>query len=70
MVKAALGLSLDQVARAFRSALIGKTTIDSSLIDAVMEEKGQLIKKSGILNLVTVGLLWRTLAGWRISRIG
>ncbi len=52
MVKAALGLSLDQVARAFRSALIGKTTVDSSLIDAVIEEKGQLIKKSGILNLV------------------
>jgi SpoVK/Ycf46/Vps4 family AAA+-type ATPase len=53
MVKAALGLSLDQVARAFRSALIGRTTIDPSMIDAVIEEKGQLIKKSGILNLVT-----------------
>ena len=53
MVKAALGLSLDQVARAFRSALIGRTSLDSSLIDAVMEEKGQLIKKSGILELVT-----------------
>ena len=53
MVNAALGLSLDQVARAFRGALIGKTTVDSSLIDAVLEEKGQLIKKSGILNLVT-----------------
>ena len=52
MVKAALGLSLDQVARAFRSALIGRTTVDSSLIDAVLEEKGQLIKKSGILTLV------------------
>jgi SpoVK/Ycf46/Vps4 family AAA+-type ATPase len=52
MVKAALGLSLDQVARAFRSALIGRTAIDASLIDAVIEEKGQLIKKSGILNLV------------------
>src|SRR4030066_1555717 len=52
MVKAALGLSLDQVARAFRSALIGRTAIDSSLIDAVIEEKGQLIRKSGILNLV------------------
>lgn len=53
MVKAALGLSLDQVARAFRTALIGRTSVDSSLIDAVIEEKGQLIKKSGILNLVT-----------------
>ncbi len=53
LVKAALGLSLDQVARAFRSALIGRTTIDSSLIDAVIEEKGQLIRKSGILNLIT-----------------
>jgi SpoVK/Ycf46/Vps4 family AAA+-type ATPase len=52
MVKAALGLSLDQVARAFRSALIGRTTIDSSLIDALLEEKGQLIRKSGILNLI------------------
>ncbi|MGZ3536753.1 MAG: AAA family ATPase, partial [Thermodesulfobacteriota bacterium] len=52
LVKAALGLSLDQVARAFRSALIGRTTIDPSLIDAVIEEKGQLIRKSGILNLV------------------
>lgn len=53
LVKAALGLSLDQVARAFRSALIGKTKVDSTLIDAVIEEKGQLIRKSGILNLVT-----------------
>jgi len=52
LVKSALGLSLDQVARAFRSALIGRTTVDSSLIDAVIEEKGQLIRKSGILNLV------------------
>jgi SpoVK/Ycf46/Vps4 family AAA+-type ATPase len=53
MVKAALGLSLDQVVRAFRSAMIGRTTVDPSLIDAVIEEKGQLIKKSGILKLVT-----------------
>lgn len=53
MVKAALGLTLDQVSRAFRSALLGKTTIDSSIIDDIIEEKGQLIKKSGILKLVT-----------------
>ena len=53
MVKAALGLSLDQVARAFRAALIGKTKVDASLIDAVIEEKGQLIRKSGVLSLVT-----------------
>jgi len=52
LVKAALGLSLDQVARAFRNALIGRTTVDSTLIDVVLEEKGQLIKKSGILTLV------------------
>jgi AAA+ superfamily predicted ATPase len=52
LVKASLGLSLDQVARAFRSALIGRTTVDSTLIDEVLEEKGQLIKKSGILTLV------------------
>lgn len=53
MVKAALGLSLDQVARAFRSALIGRTSLDESVIDGIIEEKGQLIRKSGILTLVT-----------------
>jgi SpoVK/Ycf46/Vps4 family AAA+-type ATPase len=52
LTKAALGLSLDQVARAFRSALIGRTAIDDSLIDALIDEKGQLIRKSGILNFV------------------
>ena len=52
MVRAALGLSLDQAARAFRSALIGKTAIDSAMIDTVLEEKGQMIQKSGILTLV------------------
>jgi SpoVK/Ycf46/Vps4 family AAA+-type ATPase len=53
MIKAALGLSLDQVARAFRSALTGRSSLDSSIVDAIIEEKGQLIKKSGILKLVT-----------------
>ena len=52
-VKAALGLSLDQVARAFRSALIGRQTADVSLIDAIIREKGQLIRKAGILSFVT-----------------
>jgi len=53
MVKAALGLSLDQAARAFRSALMGRTILDASVIDGVIEEKGQLIRKSGILTLIT-----------------
>ena len=53
IVKAALGLSLDQAARAFRASLIGRTTADPSMIDAVIEGKGQLIRKSGILNFVT-----------------
>ncbi|MCX8118720.1 MAG: AAA family ATPase [Desulfobacterota bacterium] len=53
MVKAALGLSLDQVARAFRAALIGKTTLDDTVVEDILEEKGQLIRKSGILSLVT-----------------
>ena len=52
IVKASLGLSLDQVARAFRSSLIGRTAADPSMIDAVIHEKGQIIKKSGILNFV------------------
>ncbi len=52
MVKAALGLSLDQAARAFRSALVGRTTLNASVIDGIIEEKGQLIRKTGILKLV------------------
>ena len=52
LIKAAMGLSLDQVARAFRSALIGKTTVDESVIDALIDEKGQLTRKTGILNFV------------------
>lgn len=52
LVKASLGLSLDQVARAFRSAMIGRTTADPSMIEAVIREKGQMIKKAGILNFV------------------
>ncbi len=53
MVKAALGLSLDQVARACRSALVGRTTLDASVVDGIIEEKGQLIRKSGVLKLIT-----------------
>ena len=53
IVKAALGLSLDQAALAFRGSLIGRTAADPSMIDAVLREKGQLIRKVGILNFVT-----------------
>ncbi len=52
LVKASLGLSIDQVARAFRTALIGRAAADAAMIDAVILEKGQLIKKAGILNFV------------------
>jgi SpoVK/Ycf46/Vps4 family AAA+-type ATPase len=53
VVKAAVGLSLDQAARAFRASLIGRTTADASMINAVLREKEQLIRKAGILNFVT-----------------
>jgi SpoVK/Ycf46/Vps4 family AAA+-type ATPase len=53
VVKAAVGLSLDQAARAFRASLIGRTTADPSMINAVLREKEQLIRKVGILNFVT-----------------
>jgi SpoVK/Ycf46/Vps4 family AAA+-type ATPase len=53
IIKAALGLSLDQAARAFRASLIGRTSADASMIDAVIREKGQLIRKSGVLTFIT-----------------
>ncbi len=52
MVKSGSGLSSQQAAQAFRKALTGKQTITSTELDLVMEEKRQVVKKSGLLELV------------------
>ncbi len=52
MVKTGSGLSSQHATHAFRKALTGKQTITSHEVDMVMEEKRQVVKKSGLLELV------------------
>lgn len=53
LVKAALGLTLSEAENAFARAMVenGKLTIDD--VDVILEEKEQIIKKTGILEFVT-----------------
>lgn len=56
LVKAALGLTLSEAENAFARAMVenGKLTIDD--VDVILEEKEQIIKKTGILEFVTNNL--------------
>ncbi len=51
LVKAGSGLSSQQIMQTFRKALTGKQTISPHEVDMVMEEKRQVVKKSGLLEL-------------------
>ena len=52
IVNAILGLTYNEADRAIKRALIGKTVIDDSVVTAALEEKYNLIKKSGVLEYV------------------
>jgi len=49
LVKAALGLTLDEAENAFARAMVKDGTLDQTDIPAVLEEKKQIIRKSGLL---------------------
>lgn len=57
--KAALGLTLQEAENAFARAMVedGKLNIDD--IEVVLEEKCQVIKKTGILEFMKSDLKWR-----------
>jgi len=49
LVDAVLGLTLDEAERVFAQALVRDARLDASDIDAVVSEKKQIIRKSGLL---------------------
>ena len=49
LIKAALGLTLEEAENAFARAMIKDGTLDATDIPAVLEEKKQVIRKSGLL---------------------
>jgi SpoVK/Ycf46/Vps4 family AAA+-type ATPase len=49
LVKAVLGLTLDEAENAFARAMVKDGTLDATDIPAVLEEKKQIIRKSGLL---------------------
>ncbi len=52
LLKVAAGLTSQQAIQAFRKAISGKTAISQKELDLLYEEKIQIVKKSGILELV------------------
>ena len=52
-VQGALGLTYDEAKNAFTKAMMGRKLLDISALDVVLEEKEQLIRKTGILEFVS-----------------
>lgn len=52
LAKAALGLTLQEAENAFARAIVEHGTLNASSIDAILEEKRQIIKKTGILEFI------------------
>lgn len=63
-IKGGGGLSAQQIIQAFRKAISGKQTITSREIDALFEEKRQIVKKSGLLELFTQPMSFEDLGGF------
>ncbi|ANU12153.1 ATPase [Planococcus antarcticus DSM 14505] len=56
IVKAALGLTLSEAENAFARAMVENGKLTISDVDIILEEKEQIIKKTGILEFVTNSL--------------
>jgi SpoVK/Ycf46/Vps4 family AAA+-type ATPase len=63
-LKGGAGLSSQQVLQAFRKAISGKSTITAHDIDILFEEKRQIVKKSGLLELFTQPMEFDHLGGF------
>jgi SpoVK/Ycf46/Vps4 family AAA+-type ATPase len=63
-VKGGQGLSAQQIIQAFRKAISGKQSITPREIDVLFEEKRQIVKKSGLLELFTQPLSFEDLGGF------
>jgi SpoVK/Ycf46/Vps4 family AAA+-type ATPase len=63
-VKAGAGLTSQQVQHAFRKSVSGRQAITSHEIDLLYEEKKQIVRKSGLLELVTHDINFDDLGGF------
>lgn len=56
LAKAAQGLTLQEAENAFARAMIERGCLDQDSVDIIVEEKRQIIKKTGVLEKITDGL--------------
>lgn len=63
-VKAGSGLSSQQIVQAFRKAFSGKKAVTSKELDILFEEKRQIVRKSGLLELVRLDMNFDHLGGF------
>lgn len=63
-LKGGAGLSSQQVIQAFRKAISGKPTVTPHDIDILFEEKRQIVRKSGLLELFTQPMEFDHLGGF------
>lgn len=63
LVKAALGLTLSEAENAFARAMVEKGKLDVTDVDIILEEKEQIIKKTGILEFVSNNLNMKDVGG-------
>jgi len=61
--KAGAGLTSQQILQAFRKTLSGKQAVTSKEIEVLFEEKRQIVKKSGLLELVPQTMTFEDLGG-------
>ena len=52
LAKAALGLTLQEAENAFAKAIVRDNTLSAQTLDAILEEKSQAIRRSGVLEYV------------------
>ena len=55
IVKAAVGLTVNEAENAFARAMVNNGALDARDIDLIVEEKRQTIRKSGILEFIPIG---------------
>ncbi len=63
-IKAGAGLSSQQVVQAFRKTLAGRQTVSDRELEILFEEKRQIVKKSGLLELFTQPISFEDLGGF------
>ncbi len=76
LAKAAMGLTLNEAENAFARAMVEDGKLSDSDVDTVLDEKRQTIKKSGILEFITVDVALEDVGGlqnlkrWLLKRDG